>query len=139
MEKFDVLDVHIFSGKLSSTIDGLYVDSDSEKSFEEIENEVFSLLIQQNPDYEPFTNEIVQLMLDLKSPLLDSKPEYNQLKEQIKSWWRANITDDTIGELSNNPITNENLQETREESVEEAAEIEDELDNMDLLDDGLDD
>ncbi len=92
MKKYDVLDVRIFSGMVNSKIDGIVVDSNSEKSIEEIENEVFSLLIEQNPDYEPHKNEIIQLMLDLKSSLLEPKPNFDQLKNQIKSWWKAQIS-----------------------------------------------
>ena len=91
MEKYDVLDVRIFSGMVNSKIDGIVVDSSSEKSIEEIENEVLSLLIEQNPDYQPIKNEIIQLMLDLKSSLLEPKPNYDELKNQLKSWWKAQI------------------------------------------------
>ncbi len=92
MEKYAVLDVRIFSGMINSEIDGIVVDSSTEKSIDEIENEVFSLLIEQNPDYEPHKNEIIQLMLDLKSSLLEPKPNFDQLKNQIKAWWKAQIS-----------------------------------------------
>ena len=92
MEKYEVLDVRIFSGLVKSKIDGIVIDSSSEKSIEEIENEVFSLLIEQNPDYEPHKNEIIQLMLDLKSSLLEPKPNFDQLKNQIKEWWKGQIS-----------------------------------------------
>jgi len=86
------LDVRIFSGMVNSKIDGIVVDSSSEKSIEEIENEVFSLLIEQNPDYKPHKNEIIQLMLDLKGSLLEPKPNFDQLKNQIKLWWKQQIS-----------------------------------------------
>lgn len=91
MEKYEVLDVRIFSGMVKSEIDGIGADSSSEKSIEDIEYEVFSLLIEQNPDYEPHKNEIIQLMLDLKGSLLEPKPNFNQLKNQIKYWWKGQI------------------------------------------------
>jgi len=91
-EKYEVLDVRIFSGMVKSKLDGIVVDSSSEKSIEEIENEVFSLLIEQNSDYKPHKNEIIQLMLDLKSSLLEPKPNFDQLKNQIKLWWKQQIS-----------------------------------------------
>jgi DNA repair exonuclease SbcCD nuclease subunit len=99
MEKFDVLDVRIFSGMMKSEIDGIVVDSSSEKSIEEIEMEVFSLLIELNPDYKPYKNDIIQLMLDLKSSLLEPKPNFDQLKNHIKSWWKAQISLQNIDKI----------------------------------------
>ena len=31
-------------------------------------------------------------MLDLKSSLLEPKPNFDQLKDQIKSWWKQQIS-----------------------------------------------
>ena len=134
MEKYDVLDVRIFSGKVESKIDGIRVDSNSDKSIEEIENEVFSLLIEQNPDYKPHKNEIIQLMLDLKGSLLDSKPNFDELKNQIKSWWKAQIL---LQNIDNNEIT----REISIKNTEKPAQIinEENIDEFDLLDDGIED
>jgi len=91
-EKFDVLDVRVFSGSVKSEIDGIVVDLSSEKSLEEIEKDVFLQLIEQNPDYEPHKKEIIQLMLDLKSSILDPKKNFDELRNQIKLWWRSYIS-----------------------------------------------
>jgi len=133
-EKYDVLDVRIFSGMVKSKIDGIAVDLNTDKSIEEIENEVFSLLIEQNPDYESHKNEIIQLMLDLKSSLLGSKPDFDQLKNQIKSWWKAQILLQNV----------DSVEPSREISIENTQELtqiinEEELDEVDLLDDGIED
>nr|WP_212590822.1 exonuclease SbcCD subunit D [Candidatus Prometheoarchaeum syntrophicum]QEE17357.1 DNA double-strand break repair protein Mre11 [Candidatus Prometheoarchaeum syntrophicum] len=91
-EKYDVLDVRVFSGSVKSEIDGIVVDISSEKSLEEIEKDVFLQLIEQHPDYEPHKNDIIQLMLDLKSSILDPKKNFDQLRNQIKLWWRSHIS-----------------------------------------------
>ena len=128
MEKFDILYVRIFSGMVNSKIDGIVVDSNSEKSIEEIEHEVFSLLIEQNPDYQPHKNEIIQLMLDLKSSLLGLKPNFDQLKDQIKFWWKGQMLDEKLQEMS------------IENNLEPVQIIDEEKpDEFELLNDGIED
>lgn len=139
--KYNILDVRIFSGKINSKIDGLMVDPNSEKSIEDIEFDVFSLLIQENMDYASYSNEIIQLMLDLKPPLLNSKPDYNFLRDNVKDWWKANISDQVVYQETINMIESDVSQdEVNSTSIESSdISITNDNDELDLLDDGLDD
>lgn len=83
-EKFSVLDIRIFSPFLYSTLDDVII-TEEKKSLKEIENEIFHLLVQENPQFKPISEEIVELMKTLKSDLLVGKPNYPAIKDMIKN------------------------------------------------------
>jgi len=90
IDKFAILDARIFTKDLYSTLDSIKI-SDEDMSIDDIEKEIFLALIDENDQFKPIKTEITALMDELKSELLQKKPNYGQLKERIKEWAKINI------------------------------------------------
>ncbi|MHA1584842.1 MAG: metallophosphoesterase family protein [Promethearchaeota archaeon] len=98
-EKFDTLKVKVHT-RLESLLDGISISGEETPTVQQIEHEIFNLLVEQNPKYQPIQNEITNLMQDLKNGLLKKNPEPDELKKLIKDFSysknRSVIIDDEI-------------------------------------------
>ena len=47
---------------------------------------VFNYLVQENPQFKPISEEIVELMKNIKGNLLVGKPNYPAMKTMVKNW-----------------------------------------------------
>ena len=93
-DEFKILDVRVFSF-VKSMIDGVEIDSNPEKTLQQIEQEVFQSLVDVNQQYRPLKGKIVELLKEIKSKLLSNDTEPEKLKEKILAWWAKNIDKDT--------------------------------------------
>ncbi|MBD3341654.1 MAG: hypothetical protein GF353_21295 [Candidatus Lokiarchaeota archaeon] len=89
-KQFEVLDVKIYTNELYSEMDNITIEDDNQ-TIEEIELNVFTSLIRTNPDYGGLTSEVADLVSELKSELLTKSPNYEELKEMLKSWASIHI------------------------------------------------
>lgn len=137
MEKFAILEVRIFSPFLISTLDEIRVPN-KKKTIGEIENEVFLAMIKENPLFEDMTQEVVELMKNLKAELIARRPNYLTLKNFIKDWCVHNsrvfnIPIDVLKPKLSEP--KEVIKNDRETSTIISEEIDEELDLDDFIDD----
>jgi DNA repair exonuclease SbcCD nuclease subunit len=88
--KFNILDVRINFQNLFSKIDEIGISDDS-MTIEEIEKEILAAIIEENQTLSPLKNELLNLMNDLKVSLLQNKPNYSILQEQISEWCMLNV------------------------------------------------
>jgi DNA repair protein SbcD/Mre11 len=90
LDEFFLLDVKIIT-KVDSTIDGLSVSGDLRKGIKEIEQEVFSKLIENNNYPSLVQNKFIGFLQDLKQNLVDSEMNAVELKDNIKKFWKNKI------------------------------------------------
>ncbi|MBD3193630.1 MAG: hypothetical protein GF317_01140 [Candidatus Lokiarchaeota archaeon] len=137
IKHFSVLGVRIFSPYLFSNLDDIIV-SEEERSIDEIENEVFNALVKENPLFQGLERGVVNILKDIKSDLLTSKPNYHNIKEHIKAWCLKNANSFEIPkrgfseEKKIEDLQNEDLEINLDET---SSEIEEDIDLDDFIDD----
>jgi len=93
LKELDILDARVYSASIQSELDGITLEGEEELSIDEIEKKVFSLMIDSNELYAPVKNDILNLMSDIKSQLQESDADPKQLKNQIKEWYGAHVSE----------------------------------------------
>ncbi|MFX1398153.1 MAG: exonuclease SbcCD subunit D [Promethearchaeota archaeon] len=88
IDEFAVLDVRIYGKELSSVLDSF---KSNKMTIDEIEREVFLALIEGNPQFKERKEQILALMNDLKTEMMNNKPNYVGMEKQIKQWSKLNI------------------------------------------------
>ncbi|MHA1489529.1 MAG: metallophosphoesterase family protein [Promethearchaeota archaeon] len=137
MEKFAILEVRIFSPYLISTLDEIRVPNEK-KTIGEIENEVFIAIIKENPLFKDMTQEVVELMKNLKAELIARNPNFLTLKNFIKDWCVHNSRVFNIPIDGLKPKLSDPKEVTKNDgeiSTIINEEIDDELDLDDYIDD----
>ncbi|MHA1520303.1 MAG: metallophosphoesterase family protein [Promethearchaeota archaeon] len=86
LKSYKIFDVKIYSQGITSELDGVTAGTSKDLSIDEIETDTFTKMIEIHPNYAKYTNEIVTLMKDLKTPLL-KKAKDNSVVPEIISWW----------------------------------------------------
>jgi len=103
MENFNLLDVRI-NAKIDSKLDGMKISGEEYSSIEQIENAVFTELIEQNKEYSPHKDEILSLMTDLKSALLDKNTENGDMANLIMEWWDNNTISEELSQVEGSDL-----------------------------------
>ncbi len=136
MTKYAILGVKIFSGSLQSLIDGVNIDSKSERTLADIEKEVFTQIIESNKEYSSYSQDIVNIMRDLKSPLLEPNPDIEALMDKIEDWWRSNIQSKTqIEHIKDSTINSNNIPIDEKPENKDEYNIHSKTNDGDTLDD----
>ncbi len=129
LDKFALLDARIFSPFLISSLDDIKAPQGN-LTMEEIEFGIFTAMVKKNPIFEHVKEEVVELMKNLKTELLVSKPNYPALKDIIKEWCLHNDSEFKI---------QDNLSKSEPDETSEVQEIVEGDDEIDLdLDDYID-
>jgi len=92
LKTFSVLDVRINSKNLFSTLDQIKAAKEA-TTIDEIEQSVFVALINESPQYKHIRDDVLHLLTDVKSELLQKKPNYSNLREKFAEWSVKNVKD----------------------------------------------
>jgi DNA repair exonuclease SbcCD nuclease subunit len=103
-EAFEVLVAKVYS-RIESEIDGIRISREERISLQEIEQEVFTLMIEKDPNYAPVKSEIVGLIQEFKQTLAVPKPNGELLKDRIVDWVTTHLEDQLIHSEHPSPTT----------------------------------
>jgi len=92
MKSFSILDVKINSKNLFSTLDQIKA-AENASTIDEIEESVFVALINETQQYKNVRDDVLHLITDVKSELLQKKPNFSKLREQFAEWSVNNVKD----------------------------------------------
>ncbi|KKK91924.1 hypothetical protein LCGC14_2708060, partial [marine sediment metagenome] len=103
MENFDVLGVRILNRVLSSMDEPILMRE--EMTFDQMEKEILEGIIDNEEEYKPHKDKIIDLFLKIKKGLIDG-PKYDEIKDFVSGWFNTNITmfSDAIKKQEEEPI-----------------------------------
>ena len=132
---YEVLDAKVFS-RIESEIDGIRISREERISIQEIEQEVFTLMIEKDPNYAPVKSEIVGLIQEFKQSLAIPKPDGERLKNRIVDWATTHLEDQLVFSELPSPTKFSSLNE--ENTKDDSGEIDDLSENIRLSDEPMD-
>ncbi|MHA1518785.1 MAG: metallophosphoesterase family protein [Promethearchaeota archaeon] len=120
--KLEVLHVKIY-GWLTSDMDGISISPDKEITIDEIEDEVFTSIIDVNKEYANNKESIFYLSQDIKEEISIKAIDYEKLVGKIELWYNNNMPIPQATDLSKFDIGDEYKNTIDLLEIEETSEV----------------